>query len=761
MHLIVYNSKKGVQAMINVKEKIQQNMQWDIHIDKKVLGAILDFAIGYILTRSVIFFNVLPFGIAFSVAKIKKDDKVYAMLGSFLGYLLLNDMSYGFRYAGVLLIIAALMHLTKINIYAIIILIMPTFFVIEMISSEFLYTSLLIMLCEIVISVSSTFLYIKLLENDKKYAKPCLLFLISTIISSLTGFNIFLNIAPIRILAVFIILLVTYYGKNGAGCVVSVVLGVAMDSSLGVNSAIFTLAYSFASVVSSALANMNKALFCVVFITMYGITAIFGSGSPLFLASFFEIFIATLLFIIIPNSKFLFIKELLTDAESNKTMGKDKIFNITSNASGILNQMSKVLADNIENIQEISYNDINKVYFIATEKVCKNCELCFNCWNKDYINSIDALNSATSKSILRGYFVSTDFPVHFSTRCINFADFLNTVNEGIISITQKNQINETLNSNKHAISSQCSAISAILKDITYLSTNAVESFPELEQQIENLMHKYTVGAKVLVYNNAANRFFVEIIAKNTFDILRHSKEVCRDISQILDRRMEFMSQIMENGVSKLIFREKNKYKLEISKKIIAKQRLSGDVTDIFENDDGNKFVIICDGMGSGKEANRESIQVLELLSKILKSGIGLPKALKSVSPLISIKNNDKNFVALDVISVDLTTLDGVLAKYGAAPTYILRDTKVHKISSTNLPMGLSNNAEISRVKLVYNDVILLMSDGILSSDDDGYIIQILKNSKDKSCEQICDEILQESYNDDDKTIIVVRVNLNK
>ncbi|MFI3226310.1 MAG: SpoIIE family protein phosphatase [Clostridia bacterium] len=743
--------------MIGIKDRIQKN----IHIDSKVMQVILDFTVGFILTRSVIIFSVLPFGIAFSLAKMQKNDKVYAMLGAFTGYLLLENTSYGFRYAGVLLIISALLHLTRINVYALISMIMPIFFLIDTLNNGFLYTSLVLMLSEVMACNCATFLYAKLFENDENYQKPCLLFLASTIISSLTGITIFLHIAPIRVFAVLIILLVTYFGKSGMGCVASVILGIAMDSSLGVNSAIFTLSYGFSSVISSSLANMNKMIFCAVFLSMYGISAIFAAGSALFLASVCEVFLATLLFILIPNNKFSFIKNILNDTKVQHSISSDKIFDFTSNASSILNQMSKVLGQNIEKVDALSYDDINKVYLATTEKVCKNCELAFKCWNKDYISSIDSLNSANSKAVLRGYFKSTDFPIEFSTRCINFVDFLNGVNEGVISINQKNQINETLQANKQAISSQCTAISSILKDITYAVSDSVETFPELESEIQEKLHKYTLGINVSCYNNSADRLYVEVFGSNTFELIRNSKEVCRDISYAVSRRMEFMSQIMENGASKLIFCEKNKYKLEISSKIISKQRISGDVVDIFENDAGVNFVILSDGMGSGACANDESIQVIDLLSKMLKSGISLPKALKGVSPLVCIKNNDKNFVALDVISVDLSSLEGVLAKYGAAPTYILRGSSVHKITSTNMPLGLSYKAEISRVKLTYNDMILMMSDGILSTEDDDHIVKILKNSANKTCEQISNEILSESSQDDDKTIIVIKVGLNK
>ena len=111
-----------------------------------------------------------------------------------------------------------------------------------------------------------------------------------------------------------------------------------------------------------------------------------------------------------------------------------------------------------------------------------------------------------------------------------------------------------------------------------------------------------------------------------------------------------------------------------------------------------------------------------------------------------------------MISVDLITLEGVLAKQGAMPTYIYRTGKLHKIASNNLPLGLSTKAHISRMKFKLHDIVLVMSDGIDDIDEDD-IWEVLQN--ENSMQNVCTKIMKLSAGDDDKTIIAFRINLNK
>lgn len=732
--------------MIKQKQKFK--------LPQKYLFYSIDFIIGFMLSRSIIFFSVLPLGISYGVASIHSKRHNFGALGAFLGYLLLNDAQY--KYAGITLILTALLNISAINHY--IMSACCVFFVstVHAIFQGFSAMSLFTIISETIICTSSIFLYITFFKKDSRFEKPCTLFFLVTIVSSLTHLTIFYGLSPIRIFCSFLVLACTYFGKSGTGCIVGVILGIAMDNNIP----IFTVGYSFASIISGVFCNMSKSIFCSVFLVMYTISCIFDLSSQLFLPSLYEVFIACIIFILLPTKKLQFIKTFLQEKPVFKHEEKFQL--ITSEASSILTCMSDTLINSVETIPCISYGDINKLYIKTTNSLCKSCNLSNICWGKDYISSIDALNSATINVIKRGHFLSTDFPYHFSTRCIDFSNFLNSLNDGICSITQNNQQNKMLEDNKTAIANQCKAISSILQEMTISISDPIENFPYLQDSIEEYLQIFLISCRVLVYNNSSNLFFVDIYTKNTYEVTNNLKRICKKISQILGKNISFISQVIENNNSVITFRENYRFKLDIDVKNISKHATSGDVVSNFIVENGLHYIILSDGMGSGAIANKESLQVISILERILKASVSLHKALKGVAPLASIKNNDKNFSALDLLSIDLTTLEGVIAKYGAVSTYLLRNKKVHKISSNNLPLGLSLNADISRIKFANNDIIVMMSDGINALDEDAWLINLLQTNSHLSCHSLNDEILNNENNltDDDKTIITIKISTN-
>ncbi len=60
----------------------------------------------------------------------------------------------------------------------------------------------------------------------------------------------------------------------------------------------------------------------------------------------------------------------------------------------------------------------------AAETVCRNCVLAQKCWQTEYDVTYSAFNDAVTPLLRRGRAAATDFPLHFSSRCIHFTDLL-------------------------------------------------------------------------------------------------------------------------------------------------------------------------------------------------------------------------------------------------------------------------------------------------------------------------------------------------
>ena len=102
------------------------------------------------------------------------------------------------------------------------------------------------------------------------------------------------------------------------------------------------------------------------------------------------------------------------------------------------------------------------VFDRAAEQTCRNCALCQVCWQREYTATFNALNDATPLMIQRGRALARDFPQHFSSRCIHFADFLAAVNSELTALLLRQQYRLRLEESRSAAGRQYAGFSELL-----------------------------------------------------------------------------------------------------------------------------------------------------------------------------------------------------------------------------------------------------------------------------------------------------------
>lgn len=158
------------------------------------------------------------------------------------------------------------------------------------------------------------------------------------------------------------------------------------------------------------------------------------------------------------------------------------------------------------------------------------------------------------------------------------------------------------------------------------------------------------------------------------------------------------------------------------------QRLCGDSVTYFKGG-GRLHLLLSDGMGSGREAQRESQLALRLTEQFLTAGIDPESALRTLNAALNLRSDENgSFTTIDLLSVDLRNGEATLLKYGAAPTYIKRGGTVRRLTGTALPAGLQEPGSpvpALRFPLEENTFVLMVSDGVADSSDDKWLQDLL------------------------------------
>lgn len=170
---------------------------------------------------------------------------------------------------------------------------------------------------------------------------------------------------------------------------------------------------------------------------------------------------------------------------------------------------------------------------------------------------------------------------------------------------------------------------------------------------------------------------------------------------------------------------------------------------------------ICDGLGSGPVAGRESKRVIELLEKLLESGILPETAIEMVRASMLFSSWHERYVTLDFLMIDLHTGIGKLLKLGAAESFLIRGGIVEAVSGDRPPVGIltSDKTEFVRKKFNHGDFIVMVSDGVLDGfGGKGPFMRFLGTQQERCPKRLCDRVMEQLPDrKDDCTILAIGI----
>ena len=184
--------------------------------------------------------------------------------------------------------------------------------------------------------------------------------------------------------------------------------------------------------------------------------------------------------------------------------------------------------------------------------------------------------------------------------------------------------------------------------------------------------------------------------------------------------------------------------------------VSGDCTNGFSCGEWY-YALLCDGMGTGEDAARESKMAAGLLHDLICAGLEAQEALEMLNG-VYILRGDGAFSTIDLAQVSLVSGEGYLMKWGAAPSYLRRAQRVMRLGSTTLPPGLgvheNAGAECIPINLRGGETLVLASDGT----DSAQLERRLGSYDGRSPQELARILVGEGDSDaDDRTAAVLRL----
>lgn len=755
-------------------------------VTREIVLHIAYFASGLLVSKGAVLGQMSPFGASLSAA-IPFSYMPSGLFGAIVGYLMKSPID-SFRYIAIIISIGALRWVlnefkavSNSRFFPCIVAFVPVFLtgVALTLTSTSEVTEVTMCLLEAMLSgVGAYFLYrtVMLCNSSRSVLSlsnqeiACLVMSGCILLLAFSSLMIG-DVSVGRILAVLVILLSARYAGVSGGSVAGVSTGIVF--SLSSNEMMFICAgFSFSGLIGGLFAPISKAAVALSVLICNTTLAFTSNNKELVFAIFLESLIASVVFIALPKSLGNYVSNIFSqnsekpDNEAVRravTMRLSFASKALSNVSTCVNSVSKKLS-------RLYTPNAQWIYDNARDNTCKRCGMRYYCLEKNKEQTNKDFHSLTDTLKQNGFVDSKDIEEKFLKKCCRTKELADSISNSYKEYVSCEAAQHRISQVRSVVAGQFAGLSDILSDMA-------EEFEDYERYDSDCADRVTdtlmsIGLAVVdcscrVSKGKGMVVEIELIVNQKTNISK--SQLTHEVSRACGRRFESPTISYEMDRVRIAMSERANYDVEVgcSQHICHNGELCGDCLNYFNNGFGSMVMILSDGMGTGGRAAVDSNMASSIMSKLCKAGLSYDCALAVVNSSLMIKSEDESMATLDVADINLFSGKVDLMKAGACATYIRKNSKVIKKDMSGLPIGILNEVKFAKesITLSEDDIILMVSDGALYSDDK-WITKMLYSFEKDSIEDLAIEVVDEAKkrrndgHDDDITAIAVRLIAN-
>ena len=585
-----------------------------------------------------------------------------------------------------------------------------------------------------------------------------------TLLISLCQFTLPGELSLGRGLAALVVLSCAWKGGVGAGAASGICAGLAMDLAAG-GPPFYSMAFAFSGLITGIFHARPRLAAALIFVAADAVSVLWTWNNGLQISILYEVFFASVVFLLLPDSLLRRLGVLLTPAAApaGTLRARQHIAARLEETAQAFRSLSDTLRTSFRS-RPSNDGDTAVIFDRAADRVCRRCSLRAVCWERDYVSTFNALNDASLQMVARGHAQSEDFPSYFSSRCLHFPAFLSAVDQELSALLVRRQYAQRLRENRGAVCRQYAQLSTLLSAASAELGQELVPDPAREKRLRRRMAELGLDGEAAVYYDEAGHLRAEVEAPCCSKLAQPDQ--LQELATLLGVPLRLESQTARHLV--LAQAEPLMAIAGIAARQKDGQPVSGDAGTWFKSPSGMLYLLLCDGMGSGPEARRESTLAVRLLEQFLRAGVEPESALRTLNSALALRGDEEyGFTTIDLLRIDLFTGAGAVYKLGAATTYLRKGAVVSRICGAALPAGLTDGdqitPDITPFQLEVGDCVVLVSDGITAGDSDQWIRDRLAAFDGTSPKQLALDLIcsvPPEAGEDDRTALVVQLGKN-
>ncbi len=579
--------------------------------------------------------------------------------------------------------------------------------------------------------------------------------LAASLLMSLAPLELFGVLSVGRCAAVILVLFVTLRGGMAMGCVAGAVLGAAMDLAQG-GVPFFTMSYAFSAVIAGIFSKSGRLPFMLGYFAASSLSVLWYWGAHRWMMSLYETFAALVIFALLPE-------EWLTKAAvflpvSVQGFGFLKAREYTRDRVELCAQAFKKLYETVrEGAGDTNVDNTAVIFDRAADAVCRSCPRSQRCWQESYVDTVDVMNSLEPMIASRGEVEVSDLAEHFRQRCEHPQALVSAINAEARTLLTRRQYRARLRESRTAAIEQYDHIAGLLRSMARELGGEITVEPALERRLQKYLRGIAVDASVAVFRVRGGRLRAEISSSN-LRLLKRDELWLDKLSQVLGVRLCTGEGSADSG--RLVVLEAEPLAVRVGEANAKKsgETVSGDRSACFRTDEGDLYVILSDGMGSGPEAARMSGAALNILERFLRAGVRPELALPILSDLcLTGVDGELMGATVDLLCLNMFTGEAAVYKCGAAPSYVKRGSSVKRVAAPDPRRGVKRAG--TKLSLSPGSVAVMVSDGVTSGPDDRWLREAIGAFDGQDLTELSRGLIAQAQKrvggEDDMTVIAV------
>ncbi len=461
------------------------------------------------------------------------------------------------------------------------------------------------------------------------------------------------------------------------------------------------------------------------------------------------------------NVLWVYQKELREERFRELTIGR------LNEIAEVFSRVGEVFSDSAKKPEEpkISY-----AMSEIPEMACEDCPLYRTCWDGDFQETYELMQRLYGKYAKKGQLAARDLGA-FSKKCLAQDKLLAAARTVFQKFDTNAKWEQKIAVSRSMVGEQMKSVSRVIDSLKKEVQVDMDFLEDLEARLRMQADEKGVEVTDVAAVNRGGALQIEAVVRTKRPELSE-KRIAEAVAECTGALVKpiYRKEINERRkLFRMSFEQVRNFDIQTGAACAVKKGgyVSGDAHSRESLRDGRFMMLLCDGMGSGERAAKESSIAVSLMEDFYKADFDDKTVLDAINKLLLLSSSDDMYSTMDCALIDLIEGKLKLIKIGAPYSILIKKDGIRRFSSGSLPMGILEDYQpiIYEEELQKGDTLIMFTDGLADMENkyDGFYKQVLEFGEMRNAQEIADCILEYALRlqggqaEDDMSVMVGRI----